>query len=233
MAIGGAVAVGGLAQKGLDGGDLGAAHGLQLRHLHNPHALEALHGLLALKGAEAVRIPGLTHEAQERGFIAALGAGQNNHGVKLRPRLADAPHGGHKSLAGHGLYILRIIRPQILNEKALQSGPAVPLQAVQVAENGVVCVISGAGHKGRVKHTGGVKAQDLFRRNGKLGPVIVRPRPGVFVGFRGVIVPGQTDTGDDLMVERVQLNAPKDGRPLIQERADVLQRLEGLAGLVV
>ena len=97
----------------------------------------------------------------------------------------------------------------------------------------MIGVISGAGHKGRVKHTGGVKAQNLFRRNGKLGPVIIRPRPGVFVGFRGVIVPGQADTGDDLMVERVQLNAPKDGRPLVQECADVLQRLEGLAGLVM
>ena len=130
-AIGGPETVRAQAQKLLDAGHVRAPESVQLRYFHQPHPLQELRGLLALKGADAVIKPALAHLIQQGALAQALGPGQDEHIVILAAGHHGTGHGGGERLAGHRPGVWGISGPQVVHKEGVQPGHPVPLEAVQ------------------------------------------------------------------------------------------------------
>ena len=130
-AIGGPETVRPQAQKLLDAGHVRAPESVKLRYFHQPHPLQELRGLLALKGADAVIKPAPAHLIQQGALAQALGPGQDEHIVILAAGYHGTGHGGGKRLAGHRPGVWGISGPQVVNEKGVKPGHPVPGQTAQ------------------------------------------------------------------------------------------------------
>src|SRR5690606_38118035 len=78
----------------------------------------------------------------------AFGPAKREHVVELTPRFVYPRHSGGERLAGHGPYVRRILRPEVIDEQRIEARLAVPLQPVQEFPDGVVTVPYGGEHHG-------------------------------------------------------------------------------------
>ena len=215
-------------EKLLDARHIRLAESVQFTDLHQPDPLQKLRGLLALKGADAVIKPAPAHLIQQGALANALGPGQDEHVVILAAGHHGTGDGGGESLAGHRSGVGAVLRPQVVNEKGVQAGHAVPLEALEVVLDLIESVLCGMEGEGPVNLAVAGDVVDLFHVPVEAVVVIVIPEAALGGGVPGERIQHLT-TARKLVEGKLAL----EQRVILKNNPDIINGGLGEAGLAV